>query len=144
MVDSCRRVIRSFRPVIRWFQPVIRSFQLVIRLFPPVVRSLRVMIHSFPPVIQPVRHDSDRVQSVAAHFRGLLLAYSAFPREHERTAVAYSAPARPDNDDPRVDRTITVQDGVIPVKNRTADRIVLGARFLVLGPSLVLGALVRS
>ena len=68
-------------------------------------------------MIRPVRHDSDRLRSIDARFRRLSYAYSPFPRVREPIAVVYRGSARSANEDPHVDRTITVKDGVIPVKN---------------------------
>ena len=74
-------------------------------------------------MIPPVRHDSDRGQRVDTRFRRLFLRVQTVPRVRERIAGVYHASTRFVQRDPHVDRTITVKDGVISVK----DRVVPGA-----------------
>ena len=84
---------------------------------PAVLRRVRDVRRRTQAMIQPVRHDSDRVPRVDTRVRRLLLRLPPVPRVRERIAVVYRASARSAHEDPHVDRTITVKDGVISVKN---------------------------
>lgn len=81
-------------------------------------------------MIRPVRHDSDRRQSVDARLRRLLLRVSPVSRVRERIAAVYHASAWSANEDPHADGTITVKDGVIAVKNRSCPRRTSLLRFV--------------